>query len=82
MEGVSADVAEMSFEQILGRLQDVVERLESGELPLEESLSVFEEGIKLSRLGASRLDDAEARVEELLGEGEQTRDLPDSRSES
>ena len=82
MEGVSADASELSFEQILGRLQDVVERLESGDLPLEKSLAVFEEGIRLSRLGATRLDEAEARVEELLGEGEQTRDLNDVRSES
>jgi len=80
--GVSGDLAERSFEQILGRLQSVVERLESGELPLEQSLAVFEEGIQLSRLGAARLDAAEARVEELLGEAEQTRPIPDPRSES
>ena len=66
-----------SFEQILTRLQQVVERLESGELPLEESLAVFEEGIRLSRLGARRLDEAEQRVEELLGDGETTRPLTD-----
>lgn len=66
-----------SFEQILSRLQQVVERLESGELPLEESLAVFEEGIRLSRLGARRLDEAEQRVEELLGDGGATRPLTD-----
>ncbi|HJL19152.1 MAG TPA: exodeoxyribonuclease VII small subunit [Sandaracinaceae bacterium LLY-WYZ-13_1] len=69
--------SEESFEQILVRLQQVVERLESGELPLEESLAVFEEGIRLSRLGARRLDEAEQRVEELLGDGESTRPLTD-----
>lgn len=79
---MSADLGELSFEQILGRLQTVVERLESGELPLEESLAVFEEGIRLSRIGATRLDEAEARVEELLGDGEQTRPLTDGRTES
>ncbi len=68
--------SEPSFEQILARLQDVVERLESGELPLEESLAVFEEGIRLSRLGARRLDEAERRVEELLGDGESARTKP------
>lgn len=67
--------SEESFEQILARLQHVVERLESGELALEESLAVFEEGIRLSRLGARRLDEAEQRVEELLGDGETTRPL-------
>ncbi len=78
---MSADAAELSFEQILGRLQDVVERLESGELPLERSLSVFEEGVRLSRLGATRLDEAEARVEELLGDSGQTKPLHDVRTE-
>lgn len=67
---------ELSFEQILTRLQRVVERLESGELPLEESLAVFEEGIRLSRAGARRLDDAERRVEELLGDGDSTKTRP------
>lgn len=66
-----------SFEQILSRLQQVVERLESGELPLEESLAVFEEGVRLSRLGARRLDEAEQRVEELLADGETTQPLTD-----
>ena len=67
---------ELSFEQILARLQEVVERLESGELPLEESLAVFEEGIRLSRAGARRLDDAERRAEELLGDGDSTKTRP------
>ena len=60
---------QFSFEQILERLEQVVERLESGELPLERSLSAFEEGVRLTKLGAERLDEAERRVEELLGDG-------------
>jgi exodeoxyribonuclease VII small subunit len=67
--------AEPSFEQILARLEAVVERLEGGDLPLQESLAIFEEGIRLSRLGAQRLDDAERRVEELLGDDGRTRPL-------
>jgi exodeoxyribonuclease VII small subunit len=59
-----------SFEEVLARLQEVVESLETGDLPLERSLAIFEEGVRLSRLGARRLDEAESRVEELLsGEG-------------
>ncbi len=72
----SEERTEPSFEQILARLEHVVERLESGELPLEESLAIFEEGIRLSRIGQKRLDDAERRVEELLGEGDSTRTRP------
>ena len=72
---------EPSFEQILSRLTEVVERLESGDLPLEESLAVFEEGIRLSRLGSHRLDAAEAKVEELLGDAAKTRNLVDDESQ-
>jgi exodeoxyribonuclease VII small subunit len=60
------DEGSPAFEDILSRLGTVVERLESGEMALEESLSLFEEGVRLSRLGAARLDDAERRVERLL----------------
>ena len=75
--------AELSFEQVLSRLTHVVERLEGGDLPLEESLAVFEEGIALSRVGARRLDEAEARVEELLGDGAAPRPLvPDEGQKS
>jgi exodeoxyribonuclease VII small subunit len=55
-----------SFEQILERLRVIVDKLEDGDLPLEKSLELFEEGIRLSRLGAGRLDAAERRIEELL----------------
>ncbi|MET0342651.1 MAG: exodeoxyribonuclease VII small subunit [Polyangiales bacterium] len=68
-KGVQAqreDESSPAFEDILARLGTVVERLESGELPLEESLSLFEEGVRLSRLGGARLDEAERRVERLL----------------
>lgn len=68
---------DLSFEQILNRLNEVVERLESGDLPLEESLAVFEEGVQLTRLGSSRLDSAEAKVEELLTDSAKTRNLVD-----
>ena len=54
------------FEDILARLGSVVDKLEAGDLPLEDSLLLFEEGVRLSRLGAARLDEAERRVERLL----------------
>jgi exodeoxyribonuclease VII small subunit len=56
----------LSFEQILAQLAEVVERLEDGEIPLEQALATFEQGIALSRLGAKRLDEAERRIEVLL----------------
>jgi exodeoxyribonuclease VII small subunit len=69
------DASSPAFEDILSRLSTVVERLESGEMPLEESLALFEEGVHLSRLGALRLDDAEQRVERLLREDGSTRTI-------
>jgi exodeoxyribonuclease VII small subunit len=64
-EGESAP-ASPSFETSLARLTEVVEKLEGGELGLEESLALFEEGIGLARTAQARLDAAEKRVEELV----------------
>jgi exodeoxyribonuclease VII small subunit len=54
------------FDQVLAHLRSVVERLEGGNLSLEQSLAAFEEGVRLSRRGAEILDAAESRVELLL----------------
>jgi exodeoxyribonuclease VII small subunit len=66
----SAEAAPERFEEILGRLRALVERLEGGNLPLEESLRSFEEGMELCRRGAGILDGAEKKVELLLGGGQ------------
>jgi len=55
-----------SFDQVLAQLRGLVERLEGGNLSLEQSLAAFEEGVRLSRAGARMLDAAEQRVEILL----------------
>lgn len=60
------DAEPLGFEASLKRLTTIVERLESGELSLEQSLSLFEEGTRLSRSSQAQLDAAEKRVEELL----------------
>ncbi len=58
------------FEETLSRIEEIIGKLESGNLGLEESLKIFEEGIKLSRICSERLDEAERRVEVLVkGEG-------------
>ena len=56
----------MTFEKAMGMLEQIVQELEAGELPLEESLKKFEEGVKLSKLCASRLDETEKKVSLLL----------------
>ncbi|HRC59051.1 MAG: exodeoxyribonuclease VII small subunit [Myxococcales bacterium] len=58
--------AELSFDLILTRLREAVERLESGELSLEQSLAVYEEGVGMARRGQALLDQAEKRVELLV----------------
>jgi exodeoxyribonuclease VII small subunit len=62
-----------SFEAATKRLTEIVQTLERGDLPLEESLRLFEEGVRLSRLSQARLDAAEKRVEQLLAVDEQGR---------
>ena len=54
------------FEEALGELEQIVQRLEKGELPLEESLVAFERGIALVRSLSERLAQVEQRVEVLL----------------
>ncbi len=61
-----ADPADQGFDQILARLREVVARLESGELSLEQSLQVYEEGVGLARKGQHLLATAEKRVEILV----------------
>ena len=55
-----------SFEEALAELQSVVERLEAGKVPLEESLSLYERGMELIKLCNERLDKAERRVSAVV----------------
>ncbi len=65
------------FEEALGRLEQIVQTLEAGNLPLEESLKAFEEGIALARLCANQLEAAERRIELLTkDEADILRTLP------
>ena len=58
--------SERDFEASLKELEQIVEQLEAGDLPLEQSLALFEQGVRLSRDCQKRLDEAERRVEILL----------------
>ncbi|MBP8819226.1 MAG: exodeoxyribonuclease VII small subunit [Syntrophomonadaceae bacterium] len=57
---------EMKFEDALKRLEDIVEKLESGSLELEESIQLFEQGVKLSLYCQQQLKQAEGRVQRLV----------------
>ncbi|KAB8310038.1 exodeoxyribonuclease VII small subunit [Erwinia endophytica] len=57
-----------SFETSLEQLEQIVSRLESGDLPLEEALNEFERGVQLARVGQQKLQQAEQRVQILLSD--------------
>ncbi len=58
----------LKFEDALARLETIVAELEKGDLPLDDSLKIFEEGIKLSKTCLKMLDDAERKVEIMVQE--------------
>ena len=55
----------MRFENALARLEEIVEELEKGEMDIEKSLKIFEEGIKMARFCSKKLDEAEKKIELL-----------------
>jgi exodeoxyribonuclease VII small subunit len=65
MEG-GMDLKVKDFESALKSLEDIVTKLEGGELTLDRSLELFEEGVKISRFCNSKLAEAERKVETLL----------------
>lgn len=75
-EKAPSDGTDAKYDVLMRDLQTVVERLEAGELPLEASLSAFEEGVRLVRRGEALLGAAEARIEQLLSEGGADRAVP------
>ena len=54
------------FESALERLEEIVEKMEGGDLPLEEAMALFEEGVKLGQSCQKRLDEAERRITLLI----------------
>lgn len=63
---MKTDEQPKSFEASLESLEKIVQQLENGDLPLEKSLELFEDGIRLSRQCQERLNQAERRIETLL----------------
>ncbi len=58
-------MAEIKFEAAMKRLEDIVNELEKGELDIDKSLEIFEEGIKMSRICSKKLSEAEQKIEKL-----------------
>lgn len=60
------DIAEMTFEQALIALEEIVQQLERGDVPLDQSISLYERGEKLRAACQDRLDTAQARIEKIV----------------
>lgn len=60
------DISGLSFEDALRALEDVVRKLESGEVPLDDSISLYERGERLRKHCQARLDAAQARIERIV----------------
>lgn len=71
----------LSYEEAIKKLEEIVRRLEDADIPLEESLSSFQEGVALSRYCREKLAEIEFRVEYLLKEEQQSFDPDDCLSE-
>ena len=66
MEEAPQDIASLTYEQALKALEEVVRKLESGEVALDESISLYERGEKLRAHCQARLDAAQARIEKIV----------------
>ncbi|KPP93259.1 Exodeoxyribonuclease VII small subunit [Erythrobacter sp. HL-111] len=62
----AVDIERMSFEQALAALEQVVRQLESGDVPLDESIALYERGERLRAACQKRLDAAQARIEKIV----------------
>lgn len=62
-------ISELSFEAAYAELERIIAQLESGELPLEESVTLYERGRQLAERCQTALDQAELRVSQLAGDG-------------
>ncbi|RUO28069.1 exodeoxyribonuclease VII small subunit [Aliidiomarina sedimenti] len=67
----SKDTSELTFEQAMSELEHIVNQLEQGDLPLEQSLQQFERAVALSRISQQKLQQAEQKVSVLVRQGSQ-----------
>lgn len=61
-----SDIAKMSFEEALKELEGIVERLERGDAPLEESINIYQRGAALKAHCEGKLKDAQMKVEKIV----------------
>lgn len=63
---IAPDIAEMSFEEALAKLEEIVDRLESGDVNLDESIDIYTRGMQLRLHCEAKLSDAQARIDKIV----------------
>ena len=77
-DAVPEDIANMSFEQALEELEEIVRDLETGEGDLDASINAYTRGAHLKRHCETKLKEAEAKIEKIVLDGEATEPLDDA----
>lgn len=72
---ISEDILQLSFEQALSELETIVDRLETGDVALEESIEIYQRGAQLRNYCDEKLKSAQARIEKITGDGSATEPL-------
>ena len=68
MSDTASEISQLSFEQALGALEDIVQKLESGDVPLDKSIELYERGEALRKHCQARLDSARQRIEKIVAD--------------
>ncbi|CDQ17892.1 exodeoxyribonuclease VII small subunit [Halobacillus karajensis] len=63
-----AEQQEVSFEEAMKQLEEIVEKLETGEVPLEKAIQYYQEGMKLSKLCSEKLGNVESQMQQIMNE--------------
>lgn len=72
---IAEDIQQLSFEQALSELESIVDRLETGDVALEESIEIYQRGAQLRAYCDEKLKSAQARIEKITGDGSTTAPL-------
>lgn len=72
---IADDIRQLSFEQALSELESIVDRLETGDVALEESIEIYQRGAQLRAYCDEKLQSAQARIEKITGDGSGTAPL-------
>ncbi|GGJ10301.1 exodeoxyribonuclease VII small subunit [Paenibacillus hunanensis] len=78
----AAKEQELNFEQAMDRLEEIVSELEHGDVPLEKAIDLFQQGMQLSQVCGSKLEEVERKIEMIVEEDGELRKKPFQSAES